>query len=157
MITHKEALEVYEYKDGNLYWKVARPSCGLGKRVGSPNKKGYIRTRYKGEYLYLHRLIFLYHHGYMPKQVDHINGNKADNRIENLRESSQSQNMWNRKTNKNSKTGIKGVTPFRNKFRARVTANYKPHTIGYFDTIEEAKRAIENYRNQLHKEFARHE
>jgi len=54
-------------------------------------------------------LIFLYHHGYLPKFVDHIDGNKKNNRIENLREATKSQNAMNQKVSTRNTSGIKGV------------------------------------------------
>ena len=157
MITQEELKATYEYRDGNLYFKVIKPGCGLNKKVGSMNKRGYIRTIFNGHYLYIHRMIFLMHHGYLPEQVDHINGKKTDNRIENLRAATASQNKWNVGIRKNNTSGVKGVHRHRNKWRASICINSKSKHIGLFDTIEEAKKAVEAYREELHKEFARHE
>jgi hypothetical protein len=88
--------------------------------------------------------------------LDHINQSRQDNRIENLRECTRSQNQFNQKTNKKSKTGVKGVTwrKDRQKYRARVKVHSKEVFVGHFDTIEEAEKAVSERRAFLHGKFA---
>ena len=155
----KELLhEYFEYKDGILYNKKYRSSKALlGKKAGSLQKTGYYATYVNSVKFSIHRLIYLMHHGYLPKYIDHINGIKTDNRIENLREATISQNSCNRLGH--GKSGIKGV--YWNKYHKKWTAvcwkNKKHYFLGHFKEINDAKNAIKKARNELHKEFARYE
>ena len=101
----------------------------------------------------MHRLIS----GAKSSQcVDHINGNTIDNRRENLRLCSFAQNSQNRKLNKNSSTGAKGVQLMKNgKYRVRVQAFGKRNHIGVFETLNEAINARDKYAKEHHGEFYR--
>ena len=164
MITQELVQELFDYKDGNLYWKKENKKTSASGIAGSKmidKRKGYARYKVgiKNKTYYAHRIIFLYHHGYLPKFVDHINGNSADNRIENLRPASQSQNSSNAKRFKTNTSGVKGVYWDKDtkKWRARVCLNYKMIQAGSYDTLEEAAKAVKQKRLELHKEFARDE
>lgn len=92
---------------------------------------------------------------YQPtNEIDHINGVKDDNRFSNLREATRGQNTRNSKTRKDSSVGLKGVSPDRGKFRARITLNGVRIYLGTFATKEEAFEAVRAARRELHKEFA---
>jgi hypothetical protein len=96
---------------------------------------------------YMHRIVTR-----APKgtYVDHINGDKLDNRKSNLRLVTNSENMQNlRGAYRTSRTGIRGVSPFEGRFRATVVVNYKQHHIGLFDTIDEAAAAATAARKAL--------
>lgn len=157
MITQEEALNTFQYRNGKLYWNISKQNVRMHREAGTLTTLGYRQVMCNGVLILVHRLVYLMHHGYLPKEIDHINGKRDDNRIENLRATTRSQNMWNRKLNKNNTSGVKGVTKFKNKWAARVCTNSKLKHIGVFDTIEEAKKAVESYREQQHKEYARHE
>jgi hypothetical protein len=150
--------ELYEYRDGELYCKSPRRNLKVGDKVGSPDGKGYIFTRIDGTSFFIHRLIFMMHHGYLPEIVDHIDGNKLNNRIENLRASDHITNQWNAGISKRNTSGVKGVgwVKSRNRWEARILVNKKKFHIGYFKTIEEAKQAIEKFREEKHGEFSNH-
>jgi hypothetical protein len=94
-----------------------------------------------------HRLVFLYHRGYLPEFIDHIDQNKLNNKIENLREITNSENQHNKGLNRNNSSGYKGVSWKRNhkKWRAGVQVNKKEIHLGYYDTPEEAYKAYCNY------------
>lgn len=87
--------------------------------------------------------------------VDHINGNKLDNRKSNLRVCTKRQNSYNRKLGKNNKTGLKGVSPYRNKFRAVIYWNYKHIHLGMFDSPAAAAAAYDRKALELYGEFAK--
>jgi hypothetical protein len=161
MLTQELLHALFEYQpDGRLLRKVTtNPRAVVGEYSGSINKAGYLRTRVAGTLYTNHRLIWFMHHGTWPKVVDHINRIKTDNRIENLRACSQSQNMHNSTTRSNNTTGVKGVSwrPTKNKFRARITVDRKEICVGHFATLEEARIAVETARTMYHGEFARHE
>jgi hypothetical protein len=96
-----------------------------------------------GKRYYLHRLIWLMHNGVLPPLLDHINGVKADNRIENLRVSNKKENALNlHKPHADNLLGILGVSKRRD--TGKYTANLCGVRLGQFDTPEEAERAYIN-------------
>ena len=150
--------ELYDYRDGNLYYKRRLGRRGkVGSKVGYFDDRYYKTSIYRKKY-FLHRLIFLWHKGYMPKTCDHINGDKTDNRIENLREVTLSQNNHNRRINKNSTSGVKGVSWNKRlcKWEASIKCNCKKYYLGRFDDIKEASRQVKKVREELHGKYAHH-
>jgi len=104
MITQKLLQEKFEYKDGNLIYKiVSSKRKKIGDIAGTPNK-GYIEIQIDGKKNQAHRLIYIYHNGEIPDgfEIDHINNLRYDNRIENLRLLTHSQNCKNRPKRKNN-------------------------------------------------------
>ena len=92
-LTQRETLEIFEYADGHLFWRVARSSrAPAGKKAGSLHPSGYIKVGVNGHNYPIHRLIFLMHHGWLPKNVDHRDLNKLNNRTENLRSAATTKN-----------------------------------------------------------------
>ena len=89
------------------------------------------------------------------EQVDHINGNKLDNRRSNLRICSHGENQMNSKLQKNNTTGFKGVRPHNvsGKFNARIGVGKKRKSLGYYNTAEEAHAAYCKAAKELHGEF----
>jgi hypothetical protein len=140
----------FEYIDGALIRK------STNKKIGYSAAKGYIRAKVKCKHYMLHRLIFAWHYGYFPEQVDHIDCNKTNNLIENLREASKFENSWNRHKGSKNTSGTKGIDFFkpRGKWRARCMANGKSIFVGYFDSIELASEAIKSARSNIHGRFA---
>jgi hypothetical protein len=106
----KQVKDLFEYKDGNLYWKI-RPAnrVQIGDKVGSINSAGYLITRINNKQYQNHRIIFLYYHGYLPQFIDHKDCNPLNNRLENLREATASQNTHNYVRKKKSNTGVCNV------------------------------------------------
>ena len=148
MITQNRIKELFDYKDGQLIRKTNR---GRGKnstrwKEGTPigHQSGkYVLASVDYTLYKLHRLIWLWHFGSFPeKHIDHIDGNPSNNRIENLREANNSENMQNqRKARVNNKLGIQGVYQVKNRFRAVLTTNGKTTHIGYFDNANQAHEA----------------
>ena len=125
----------------------------LNKRVGtviigSNSTRARRQTRVDGKTYYVARLIWMLVYGEDPgdKIVDHINRDALDDRLENLRLASRSENRKNSKLNKNSSTGYRGVYPNGKGFIARITVNGKLQGLGTFRTREEAAEAIANHR-----------
>ena len=106
-----------------------------------------------------HQLIFLMFHGYLPEEIDHIDCNKLNNKISNLRPTTKSQNQWNRNNYSSNRTGVKGVGFDKSafKFRARCQVNGKQYYLGLFKTVAEAEKVVKEFRTEHHKEYARHE
>jgi len=95
--------------------------------------------------------------GKFPKIIDHIDGNQTNNKIENLREVTHSQNMLNQKLYKNSKTGYKNITfqKQNKKFVVRIVVNGKRKSFGSYNDIDYAKFVAEAMRHKYHGEYAR--
>jgi hypothetical protein len=158
MITQEYLKELFDYKDGNLYWKVKPANrVKIGDKVGTL-KDGYLNTKVLGKYCRVHRLIFLIHYGYIPKFLDHINNDRSDNRIENLREATHTENMRNCKTRSHNASGIKNVRWNRkNKvWTVRLMINKKETHFGCFKDVELAELVAIEARNKFFKEFANH-
>ena len=158
MVTKELLNELFEYKNGILYSKVDRYKTAIkkGNVVGSISNQGYLRTCINYKSYKLHRLIFMMFYGYMPVEIDHVNGNKTDNRIENLREVSHSQNEWNKSKTVRNTTGIKNITFENGKWRVRVGANNKTINVGIFDNLELAELVAQEARSKYHGNFANH-
>lgn len=157
-ITQEEVKNLFDYQDsGNLIRRFSVNSRAIkGQEIGSVGVRGYRRVSIDYTRFFLHRLIFLWHHGYMSNEIDHINGDKTDNRIENLRSCTRSQNSCNKKIRRDNNTGVKGISWHKRsqKFIARVCYNGKRTHIGYFDDIEEARKSVQKCRDELHGIFA---
>ena len=162
MGTAKRVNELFEYRDGHLYRKVKRNNSKMGVSSGTIRGTGS-RTRLAccvdGKYYANHRLIFLMHHGYLPAFVDHIDGDRMNNRIENLRACTREQNCANARTYANNTTGVKGVcyVKSRDRWIASIQKDHKRVQLGYFKTKDEAADAVRKARCELHGDFARHE
>jgi hypothetical protein len=125
-------------------------------KTGSVNNEGYVHIKINNKIYKAHRLAFLYMTGDFPAdEVDHINGNRSDNRWENLRKCTRHQNMGNSKTYQNNRSNLKGVRKNRNGWEARIRINGTAIQIGTFKTREEAKAAYDAKAVELFKEFAR--
>ena len=150
--------ECFDYKDGALYWKVKKARrTKIGQRAGSFDEKtGYYRVHIDSKMQKLHRVIFLYHHGYLPNYVDHIDGNKTNNKIENLRESTFSENCMNQKVSTRNTSGTKGVMWHKRDKRwfVQLRINSKCHSFGYYEDKELAELVAMEATNKFHKEFS---
>jgi hypothetical protein len=157
IITQEYLQSIFEYKDGELFWNVKRSGIQKGDMAGCVDSKGYKRIRLNGKKILNHRIIFIIHHGFLPKMLDHINLNRLDNRIENLREANRIQNGQNRVL-KNNTSGYKNVYwhTQAKKWCVRIVANKKHISCGLFNELELAGLVAQEARNKYHGEFARH-
>ena len=148
---------LFNYADGNLYWKSRKGRRIAGTLAGTAsNHYHQICINYT---LYrTHRIIWAYHYGPSQLSIDHINGNSFDNHIENLRECTNAENQYNRKKSKNNASGVKGISwsKQKQKWRGRILFDGKEFHIGFFEKLQEAKKAIEQKRTILHGVFSRH-
>jgi len=157
-MTQEYAHSLFEYKDGCLYWRVQKaPHVKIGAKVGSP-AHGYESVYVDGRNWRIHRLVFLMHFGYLPSTIDHINGIKDDNRIENLREATPSENGYNKILLTKSKSGIKNVQwiSHMNKWQVRLKINKQNKVMGYFEDLELADLVATEARDKFHGKFANH-
>jgi hypothetical protein len=149
----------YSPETGIFYWKDNRGAKGCkGKQAGTLSR-GYINIHINGKDFRAHRLAWLFVTEEDPaeKQIDHINGNKSDNRFVNLRLATNSQNACNRSTSKRNKSGFKGVSYSRKNeaWKADARIDGIAHHLGYFATPELAHLAYCEAIKKLHGEFAR--
>ena len=159
MITQEKALELFEYKDGNLYWKKqVNNRAKIGQIAGAENLRGCRIIGFEGKHYLMHRLIFLMHHGYFPQKIDHIDCNPKNSKIENLREANHAENSYNAKLRKDNASGCKGVIWHKTtkKWMVKVKANKKVVYLSYFKDLELADLVAQEARDKYHKEFARH-
>jgi len=145
--------------DGTAYWTKS-PGGGVrvGAQAGTAHQEGYINVKYRGRAVKLHRVIFLAHHGYLPEQVDHIDGDRANNRIGNLRAATNAQNSRNGCLRSTNASGVKNVSWYkdRQKWRVQLRVNGRNAFFGFFDTLEEAADVARRERQTAYGEFARH-
>ena len=148
--------ELFEYRNGKLYWRQAGAGRSLSNPAGHSRKDGYVQIKINRKRYLAHRLIFLMHQGHLPEQIDHIDGNPANSAIENLRAATHSQNMRNSRIRRNNTSGYKGVVwhKHKNKWHAQIRINSKKKNLGYFDCPKEAHAAYCQAANELHKDFA---
>ena len=147
---------LFVYKDGNLFWKKTKGRIVGGSLAGTKSHHYYqICINYK---IYrTHRLIWIFHNGNTNSMIDHINGDSFDNRIENLRICTISENSFNSKIHINNSSGVKNVSwsSQKQKWRARIVFKNKEIHVGFFDNLNDAKINIELVKKNLHKEFYR--
>lgn len=109
-LTQERVREVFEYRDGSLYWKI-KPSrkTVIGTEAGTLRSNRYIRVSLDGHLYYNHRLIWFMFNNTLPNYIDHIDGNPSNNNIENLRLATASENSRNARVRKTGTSGIKGI------------------------------------------------
>lgn len=148
----------YDVESGIFTWKHPRQGRRLDRIVGSDRGKGYLSICIDGTTYFSHRLAFAYVNGRWPsKWIDHINGDRSDNRISNLREASSAENNQNRlKESRRSTSGFLGVSSDskRKKFAAAIQVDGKSVFLGRFNSPEIAHEAYLIAKSKLHPFFA---
>lgn len=153
------ANKLFLYQDGKLYWKSKLNQFSrakIGEEAGYIDSDGYKRTKVNKKLYGTHQIIFLMFYGYIPQQIDHANRNKLDNRIENLRLATISQNQHNKNIQKNNTSGIKGVSWYKRlkKWQVQIMVNKKSIHFGHFEDLELAELVITEARQKYHGNFA---
>ena len=154
MITQERLKELFSYNDGQFVCN----KTGKVKR-GTPitNQHRYHRLSVDGKAYSLHRLVYIYHYGVAPKVIDHIDNDRSNNRIENLREVTQQQNCLNRVRHQNNKSGHKNVYWQANckKWNVAMSVGGVRKEFGMFSNLELAALVAEEARDKYHGTFAR--
>lgn len=156
---HVRELLDYDPETGFLTWRIERPrGVKVGSRAGSLDSEGYRIVTVDGWPRKSHQLIWLHVHGFKPEQpIDHINGEKDDNRLSNLRLCSTAENRRNSATMRvrKAKSKWKGVTIKDGKWTARICSDGRRYELGSFSDEREAAEAYMFAALELHGEFAR--
>ncbi len=148
----------YDSETGIIQWKVNKSRAKAGDRAGCVAKNGYLVVRIRlgrckaGKPYLAHRLAWYLHYAKWPVLgIDHVNGDKADNRIANLREATPSQNGHNRGLNKNNRSGHKGVSWVKatQRWTARLNINRRVVVLGEFCDKDIAMLVLEEARERL--------
>lgn len=153
-----KTLVVYMPETGLMYWREREGMKAWnkrfsGKKVGA-NIHGYIRAPFDGVFHPIHRMAWLYVYGVYPEgEIDHINGEKSDNRITNLRDVSHACNGRNQKKSKSNTSGFMGVSKSHGKWIAFITVNRERIWLGRFRDKSDAVKA----RREAEKEYGFHE
>lgn len=146
---------------GEFRWRVRRNGMApKGALAGSSSSDGYMRIQVNGRNYLSHRLAFYMAYGEDPGclEVDHVDGDKGNNAIANLRLATRHQNTQNSRVQKNNRSGAKGVCWHRasGKYAAQVDAYGKRIYLGLFDTADEAAEVVRAARSNLHGMFSNH-
>ena len=144
MIDHTELLRTLDYtpETGEFRWRAGQHY--VGRVAGSKAKSGYVAIQIHGQLYYAHRLAWMYVTGAWPKaDIDHINGDRSDNRLSNLREASRSQNNANQKLGGRNSSGYRGVSFHKasRKWNAQIHHNSRRIHLGLFESAEAAHTA----------------
>ena len=153
-LTQEYVKSRFDYCDGCLYWKprliITSNDKGWntrysGKKAGCVNPNGYLllslTVNGKKRRFWAHRVIWLLIYGHLPKdEIDHINGVRSDNRLENLRDVTRDENRKNHKIRKDNLSGVMGVSWFkaRQKWRSYIHVNRKQVHLGFYLDMAEA-------------------
>ena len=147
----------YDSTTGIFRARFESTRCKAWRIVGNKETKGYLQINVAGKLYMAHRLAWMYETGQDPielhMQIDHIDNNKTNNAISNLRLVTNKQNSENTGLNVRNKTGIKGVYMEKDRFVAEICHHYKRIKIGRFKTLDDAKNAVQEARQNLFTHF----
>lgn len=147
----------YDSETGVLFWRKKFFSKNAGDMAGSIGSRGYVTVRFNKKIYQVHRIVWLMHHGEMPvADIDHINQVKSDNRIENLRAASRSENQRNHSLSKRNTSGFKNVIWCRYAWEVVLRINVKKVRFGIYRDIELADLVAREAREKYYGEFYCH-
>lgn len=148
----------YDPETGVFIWRINPTKRIKAGTTAGYNQCGYDAIGFEGRAYLSHRLAWFYVYGVEPVHlIDHINGDKKDNRIANLREATASQNLWNMRKSSRNTSGYTGVVwhPGTGKWRAQSRHNGKPVHLGVFENALDAAKAHEEFIRAHRGEFVR--
>ena len=154
-LTRELVLSSYDYADGVFTLKRGNRWAKRGSVAGRVARNGYYEIHVKSRWVLAHRLVWLMEYGEWPStSIDHKDSNKLNNKPENLRLASASQQGFNKGIQSNNTSGFKGVSRASDStWRARVYEDGKERVLGYFPTPEQANAVCVAARQKLHGEF----
>lgn len=157
MITKEICNTLFEYRDGELFWKTFRRGVRKSRKAGTI-RGGYNDVRIDGKNYGIHRIVFLMHHGYLPIEVDHIDLNKLNNNIENLRAATHKENTKNRPKSNSNISGYKNVSWNKRlkKWQVFLKVDQKSMYFGLYFDKEVARFVADTMRHKYHGNFANH-
>jgi len=155
-ITQELVQYLFDYKDGKLIWKNHRWSRKNGSVAGVISRCGYLMVAINRKRYLVHRIVWIWHKGELPDVLDHINGDKTDNRIDNLRPTTMSENAWNRTSKGRNTSGHKGVTKHKasGKWQVFITENGNYRYFGLYKNKDIAATIANLARFKYHGNFA---
>lgn len=159
-LSRKLLKEFFDYHPAGGF--VRRKSSGCGKKgavvMGSLHHGGYRNMKFKNQTFTMHRLIWAWHFGDTRKDIDHINGTRTDNRIENLRPASRSENSWNQGKHKRNTSGHKGLyfCPKEKSWIGRIMVNGKRKHVLQSKDKNKVVAALRQTRKDFCGDFTRH-
>ena len=132
--------ELFDYRDGQLVRRINAGNQLAGTIAGSVNARGHVNVCVDGSMWAAHQVVFVWHHGWLPVEIDHENRVKTDNRIENLRPATSTQNKGNIGLLRSNSSGFRGVSLNRRsmKWHAQIKLMGKQTYLGRCDTAREA-------------------
>ena len=158
-LTKDELQEIIHYDrwGGGFVWLVDQLRCKAGDVAGFSGAKGYWQIRISGKLYYAHRLAFFYMRGGWPANIDHIDGDRCNNKWANLREASIQQNAANMRKRLGTTSTLKGVSWMASKGRwaSHIRINGKSTYLGLFDDESSAHAAYVSAAGKEFGEFAR--
>jgi len=161
-LTQDRLKEILSYDKGTglFKWKISVGTAKKGSIAGNKRPVGYVAIKINSNPYYAHRLAWLYVNGEFPEDgIDHINGNKSDNTLSNLRSVSSTENLRNQKIRKNNKSGFNGVSWSKliSKWRSIIIIDKKQINLGSYSCIGEAiiARKIANIEYGFHENHGR--
>lgn len=148
-----EELLLYVPETGDFFWRVTKSKdARAGDLAGCVLANGYRVIGIDGRRYRAHHLAWVVTHGYWPKELDHRNRDRDDNRPVNLRDATRGQNLQNRRMDRRNKSGFIGVSwdKQREKWHAKICVNYKQKSLGFYDAAEQAAEAYKKAKAELH-------
>ena len=149
----------YNPATGIFTWLVSRGRAPAGTEAGFTDNKGYRVITVNWRHYFAHRLAWVFSTGENPTlQIDHIDMNKSNNRMSNLREATSAENKYNVSIPERNTSGIKGVSWDKKsqKWKAQIQVRRIYHHLGFFRSIEDAAEVVKAARSRLHGDFANH-
>ena len=155
--SHLHEMLKYDSTAGALTWKKQSGRAPAGAPAGSKTSNGYLSVTVLGKRYLAHRLAWELSYGTpAPALIDHVNGDKLDNKISNLRELGKSGNAQNqKKAMANNALGVLGVCKHKGKFQASIEVDGKSKYLGLFTTVEKASAAYQAAKLSLHPAYVK--
>lgn len=154
---YEKAKELLSYNDitGEFCWKASRGRVKSGDIAGTLSGKGYLQVSILGKRLYLHRVAWYFVHGEEPAEtIDHINRNKTDNRVSNLRKASKAENNKNVIFRSDNSSGHRGVRFKNGRWISFIQIDGKPRYLGSFSSLKEASEEYATAAKRIYGNFS---